>query len=398
MLEEIKVLDLSNFVFAPFCTQILGDLGAEVLKVETPQGDTMRQTGPSKSGQGMAPWFLACNRNKRSVVLDLHNSAARKALDAFITWADVIIHNIREDNLDALRLGYEDVRAVNDRIVYVHCVGYGSGGPYAGRPAFDQLIQAATGATYLMGQADGNPEPRFLPTLIADKTAALYAAYGVMGGIIHKLRTGKGQHIEVPMFESVAAYTMMDQLFGHSFDPPIGPIGFGTMMSEHQKPLKTKNGYICVLPYTNKQWAACLEAIGHADKIGDPRFATIATRTQHIDELAGMIRDAIPSKTTEEWMEIFDKAAIPASPATRLEDVVHDPHLRAVGMVTDVDHPSEGPIRMMGQPVRFSAYDAEEALPPRLLGEDTDDVLREFGFSDSEISEIAASPAEKKSA
>ncbi len=388
-LNGVKVLDLSNFLFAPYATQILGDLGADVIKVETPEGDVMRRSGPSPSGQGMGPMFMACNRNKRSVVLDLHKENARAALDRMIVWADVVIHNIRDEHLTKMRLTYQDVCGVKPDVIYVHCVGFGSAGPYAGRAAFDQLIQSATGTTDIISQLDGNPEPRFIPTLMADKTSSLYAAYGIMGGIIHKLRTGEGQHIEVPMFEALASFTAIDQLFGHTFDPPIGPIGYGSLLSKHQKPIKAKDGYLCVMPYTTRQWHATLEAVGKGDLVSEPRFATIESRVENMDELAGYVADAIPTKTNAEWVEIFGEAGVPAMPVSHIEDLTEDEHLREVGAVTKVDHPTEGATWMFDQPVRFSSSVPETRHLPPGLGDHTREVLGEFGLTEQEIDALS---------
>ena len=388
MLSGIKVLDLSNYLFAPYCTQTMADLGADVVKVEPPGGDLVRYSGASQSGAPAGPFFMATNRNKRSVEINMRDEAGRAAVDRMIAWADVVIHNIRQDYLPKLRLTYEDVKAVKDDIIYVHCVGYGAEGPYGGKPVFDPLIQASTGMTELLTRADGNPEPRFLPMLVADKTSSIYAMYGTMAAIIHKLQIGEGQFVEVPMFEAMSAFVLYDQMFGHTYDPPNGPMGFGVLVSSTSKPIKTKDGYMVMQPFTDRQWASTLEAIGRPELNEDDRFNSIEARIEYGEELGEVLRLELPKKTNDEWLALFEQADIPAMPTTSLEDLIHDKHLQEVGLIEKVDHPTEGPVYTVHQPINFSAHERQIRHLPPAIGEHSEEVLREMGFSVDEISAL----------
>ena len=390
MLSGVKVLDLSNYLFAPYCAQTLADLGANVVKVEPPGGDLVRYSGASQSGAPAGPFFMATNRNKRSVVINMREESGRAAIDRMIEWADVVIHNIRQDYLPKLRLTYEDVKAVKEDIIYVHCVGYGKDGPYGGKPVFDPLIQASTGMTDLLTMADGNPEPRLIPLLIADKTSSIYAIYGTMAAIIHKLQTGEGQFVEVPMFEALSAYTLYDQLFGHTYDPPNGPIGYGILVSATAQPIRTKDGHLVMQPFTDRQWNSTYDAMGLPELKDDERLNTIPARIEYGDLLKDILHRELPNKTTAEWITLFEEADIPAMALTKLEDLIHDEHLNQVGLVEKVDHPTEGPMYTVHQPLNFSAHERKIRHLPPTLGEHGEEVLREIGFAEEDIETLLA--------
>jgi len=279
-LAGVKVLELTSVVLGPWACQILGDMGAEVVKVEPPGGDSNRQLGPARH-PGMAALYLTCNRNKRSVVLDLKQEAGRRAVLKLAALADVLVHNYRPAALARLGIDYPAVRAVNPRIVYCGTYGYGREGPYRDRSAYDDSIQSASGIAMLAEML--GEEPRYLPTIVADKTTAMAVVQAVLAALYHRERSGLGQEVEVPMYETLVAYVMAEHLFGHAFDPPEGPIGYTRLLSPNRRPFKTRDGYLAVLPYLNEHWKVFCDVAGRGDLAADPRFATLASRLQNID-------------------------------------------------------------------------------------------------------------------
>ena len=324
----MKVLDLTTVVMGPYATQILGDLGADVVKLEPPEGDVMRHNAPMRS-KGMGHICMNANRNKRSVVLDLKKDAARAACLAIARGADVMVYNIRPQAMARLRLSYEDLRAVNPRLIYVGAFGYSQRGPYAAKAAYDDLIQGATGLPWLSKEAGTQP-PRYAPINLADRVTGLHAVYAVTTALFHRERTGRGQAVEVPMFESLAQVVLGDHLAGLSWEPPIGPTGYPRL--EHRRPYATKDGYLCVLVYNNKQWKAFLEAVGRPELMADSRFSTQANRAKHIGEIYDFLDGLLRTRTTAEWM------ALPRQPTSRLaaergRGCCLDPHLTASGFL-----------------------------------------------------------------
>ena len=389
-LSGVRVIDLSSVVLGPLATQVLGDLGADVIKVEAPEGDTTRHTGPKRS-PGMAALFMGLNRNKRSLVLDLKQDAARAALWRLIDGADVFIHSIRPQAVARLGFAPDDVLARNGRIVYAAIHGYGARGPYAGQPAYDDVIQGQSGIADLMARLVG--EPRYQPTIMADKTCALVAANAVMAALVERGRSGRGQFVEIPMFETMVAFNMAEHLFGHAFDPPVGPMGYSRVLAPWRRPYRTCDGYLCTLVYTDVQWRRFWAEVGRAALADDPRFDTLASRSDNIEELYRLAGECIATRATAEWMEAMARLDIPAAPIASLEDLPDDPHLAAVGFFRKAQHPSEGGIVMPDIPVRFDRTEAAIArLQPR-LGEHSVEILREAGLSEAEIGKLIADRA-----
>ncbi len=281
-LAGVRIIDMTAVILGPYATQILGDLGADVIKVEPPKGDVVRWNGPSRS-PGMGPVFLHLNRSKRSVVPDLKQSADRDALLKLLTTADVLMYNIRPKSMAKLGLTYEDVARVNPRIIYCGAYGYGEDGPYAGKPAYDDLIQGAAALPALEAKLGG--EPRYLPTAIADRTVGLTAAYAMLAALFHRERTGRGQSVEIPMFEVMAESTLSTHMYGLTFEPPLGPAGYHRLLTPERRPYKTKDGYVCALPYNDRQWQRFFEIIDRTDLKTDPRFTNMSMRTKNIQEL-----------------------------------------------------------------------------------------------------------------
>jgi len=384
-LSGVKVLDLTTVVMGPFATQILAELGADVIKVEPHEGDNMRDVGPMKT-RGMGHLYLHLNRGKRCLVLDLKQPQGRAALMRLIPSTDVLVYNVRPQAMARLGLSYDDVRAANPRIIYVGAYGYSQRGPYAAKAAYDDLIQGASGLPALTSQ-NGTQPPRYAPINLADRVTGLHAVYAVTTALFHRERTGRGQAVEVPMFESLAQFVLGDHLAGLSWEPAIGPTGYPRL--EHRRPYATKDGYLCVLVYNNKQWKAFFDALGRPELMADSRFSTQANRAKHIGEIYDFLAGLMKGRTTAEWTALLEAADIPVSPLNSVEDVVSDPHLAASGFFSLEEHKGEGRQRSMRTPTDWSDSPPEALRPAPRLGEHSAEVLREAGYSDGEIAELA---------
>jgi len=387
-LDGIKVLDLTTLLYGPYAAQILGDMGADVIKVEAVTGDVWRFIGPLHHA-GMGPHFLASNRNKRAIALDLAKPAGRAAFLRLADRADVLMLNLRPKGVRKLGIDYETLAKRNPRLIYCPATGFGSRGPYADRPAVDDLIQSLSGLAMLNGRYLGT-EPKYAPTVLADKMSALTLASAVLLAIIHRLRTGEGQMVEAPMYESMAAIMMVEHLSGAMFDPPIGPTGYDRMLTPYRRPYKTKDGYVATLPYTDDHWQKFFALCGRQDLVGDPRFKTIKERTEHIGLLYKLVEDAMVTRTSAEWIEIFDRENIPAAAVNDIDGVMQDPHLKAVGLLERIEHPSEGRIWAINNPIHLTKSPASLRRPAPRLGEHSAEILAAVGYSEAEIEAMAA--------
>jgi crotonobetainyl-CoA:carnitine CoA-transferase CaiB-like acyl-CoA transferase len=366
-------MDLTTVVMGPAATQMLGDLGADVVKIETAGGDSMRWVGPWRT-PGMGPLFLQANRNKRSVVLDLKSAEGKANALALAARADVLVSNVRPQGLARLGLDYEGVRGANPGIIYCSAVGFGSGGPSAGKAVYDDLMQAAAGIASLFGVVDG--APRYAPVNICDRIVGLYVANAVTAALYHRLSTGEGQQIEVPMFETMAQFVLADHMGGGAFEPPIGEMGYKRLLSRTRGPYATKDGYLALVVYTDKHWRAFTQIVGEPDLLErDARFASQETRTRHAEDAGRFLSLHLPSHTTAEWLDILHGADIPAFPVNAIEDLFEDPHLKAVEMFETVEHPTEGRLINSRFPVRFSASPASVRRLAPNLGEHNAEVL-----------------------
>jgi len=389
-LQGIKVVEMTSVVLGPWACQMLADMGAEVIKIEQPRGDSNRSLGAANN-PGMAALYLTCNRNKRSIVLDLRVAGARDAVLALVKNADVFILNNSPQVMTKLGLDYADLRKVNPRIIYCGAYGYSKKGPYGKLGALDDSIQAASGIAMLNEMVLG--EPRYLPTIVADKTTAITVVYGVLAALFHRERTGEGQELEVPMFETMVNWVMAEHLWGMTFDPPKGKPGYTRLMSKDRKPYKTKDGYIAVLPYLDAHWVKFCEITGYPQFIDDERFRTLADRVRNIDATNQTTAMIMATRTTTEWLGVLAPSGIPHIVVNTLEDLATDPHLEATGFWQSFDHPTEGKLRLPSFPVNFGSTPASIRRAAPRLGEHTVEVLREAGVDAATIDSLTASGA-----
>lgn len=382
-LEGIKIVDLTSVVFGPYATRTLGEMGADIIKVESPDGDTLRGVEPARS-TGMGANFLNVNRNKRSLVLDLKKPEARQALLSVVASADVFVHSLRPKAIEKLALTYADLKTANEQLVYCNAWGFGKGGPYADVPAYDDIIQAMAGIADLNAMTGG--EPAYASQIVADKTSSLMLISAITAALLYRERSGEGQEIEVPMFETMVSYSLVEHLNGEVFAPPESPMGYDRVLSPHRRPYATADGHIAVLPYTTKQWRAFFAAADRPEMFDDPRIVDPSQRSRSINDLYEMVAEIMPAHTTIEWMALFEKADIPAMPVTRLQDLQDDPQLKQQDFFVEYDHPTQGRLRATTPPIRFSKSPAETLRrhPPD-LGEHSREVLSEAGLGDAEI-------------
>ncbi len=372
LLKDVRVIDLTSVVFGPYASQILADLGADVIKVEPPGGDHFRPGTKHARTPGMGSGWMAVNRGKRSITLDLKAPDDSAVMRDLIAGADIFIVNVRGQALDRLGLGYDAVAAIKPDIIYAHCVGFGQDGPYADLQAYDDVIQAATGTTSLLPRADGEARPRYIPSLIADKVSGLHAAYAVQAALIHKLRTGRGQYVEIPMFESFASFILLEHLSDRSFDPPLGKAGYPRQLDPDRQPFPCSDGWISIVAYTNGAWDRIFEILGEPDYLDDERFADPRTRFFNSMLLYRRMAELTPAFTTADLLAKLRAAQIPAQIARDLDDILEDEHLQANGFFRRRTHPTEGDYFEMQPPVRFSdASTLPERMPP-LPGEHSD--------------------------
>jgi crotonobetainyl-CoA:carnitine CoA-transferase CaiB-like acyl-CoA transferase len=371
-LHGVRVLDLTEFIFGPYATQVMGDLGADVIKVENPGGDRQRHGSKFAKNEDMGATFMSLNRNKRSLTLDLKTDEGRAKLRDLIPTAQVFIHNVREDAMARLGFGYEEVAKINPHVVYVHCVGYGSDGPYAGRQAFDDLVQAASGTADLLPRVDGNEDMRLLPSFVADKVSSMHALWATLAALYHQKATGEGQFVEVPMFESFTSFMMVEHLYGHTFEPPVGKLGHTPALANDRRPLKCKDGHICIQPVSRAASAKFMELGGIPNAYESDRFVN-APKGQRVAVYYAMQREAAMAHTVEEWMKLGDEHRIPIMRANTLDEVMVDPHLDAVGFFVEREHPTEGTWRAMKPPVKFSKTPASIRRDPPRPGQDSGD-------------------------
>ena len=385
LLNGIRIVDLTTTYLGPYATRLLGDMGADVIKVEALDGDVGRFPGPGRSPD-MGAGFVNTNRNKRSIAIDLKTREGLDIVLRLVKRADAVVHNMRPRAAAKLKLSYDDVKRVNPAIVYCSSPGFGQDGPYADNPAYDDILQAISGLAKL--NADASGAPRFVPSIVVDKTVGLHLAFAVAAGLVRRLKTGEGCEIEAPMFESMVAFLLLEHLSGKSFVPPLGPAGYERMLARNRRPYRTKDGYIAIMPYTTLQWTRFLECVGRRELLAEDWVSDPVKRSAHVEELYQIIADAAPAKTTAEWLAILKDADIPSGPVNGLDDLFAEPHLKAVRLFEDYEHPSEGRMRQVRSPFRVPTLDSDPDRPAPNVGDSTLAVLDEAGFSAAEIAAL----------
>ncbi|MGV0738386.1 CoA transferase [Mycobacterium syngnathidarum] len=377
-LQGVRVVDLTAMVMGPYCTQIMADMGADVIKVETPAGDNTRyiSVGPAP---GMSGVFVNVNRGKRSVVLDLRSEQGKADLRALIADADVFIHSMRAKAISKLGFGYDDVAAINPGIVYTNCYGYGRRGPDADRPAYDDTIQAECGLPAVQQQLTG--EASYVGTIMADKVAGLTALYATTMALFHRERTGEGQEVEVSMFETMASFMLVEHANGAMFDPPLSPAVYPRAVTPNRRPYETKDGHIAALVYNDKHWNAFIDRV--QPTWNSSEYATLEQRAHRIDTVYGLVAQTLKERTTAEWLDLFAELEIPAAPMLTPDELFENEHLNAVGLFETVDTP-HGRVRMPGVPTWFSRTPGRIAGYAPELGADTAEVLAELDAARAE--------------
>ena len=387
-LAGVRVIDMTSVVVGPMVTLMLADYGADIIKVEPPTGDIVRNLAGRAITPNMSPKFLHLNRNKRSLAIDLKKPAAYEALTKLLAGADVLLWNVRPSAMARLKLSYDDVKAINPRIIYCGIVGFGQNGRYRNKPAYDSIIQGAGGIAALHHRATG--EPRFVPIVMADKTTGLIATQMVLMALYHRERTGAGQSIEVPMFENIARFVLEEHMYHQTFDPPIGTTGDPRLFDPGARPVPTRDGYICISANTDAQAFAVFDAIGKPEYKTDPRFSSVAARFKHVPEYFAARAAGMKQKTAAEWIAIFDQVDVPAMQYHTLESLMDDPHLKDVGFFRKFEHPTEGRMIDMALPNKSTAGSRTDFMPAPKVGQHTVEVLREAGYDQAAIDAMVA--------
>jgi crotonobetainyl-CoA:carnitine CoA-transferase CaiB-like acyl-CoA transferase len=388
-LVGVRVVDMTSILMGPYAAQLLGDMGADVIKVEAPVGDMVRDLGPMQHPR-MGALYLHVNRSKRGLVLDLKQPAGLEAIKKLLATADVLLYNVRPQAMARLGLGYDVVQKINPRLLYVGTFGFGQDGPYGAKPAFDDLIQGAIGLPSLIKQA-GSDVPRYVPSNIVDRTVGLYAVTSLCAALFHREKTGCGQKIDIPMFETMISHLLSDHIGGQTFDPPNGPPGYARLLASERRPYKTADGFVCAVIYSDKQWASFFKAIGRSEIFeNDPRFLNLTVRTQHINDLQALAAKIFLERTTNAWLELLDQADIPTMPLHTLETIFDDPHLKAVNMFEWIEHPTEGRVRRVAVPTTWSDSQPTPGRNAPGLGEHSAEILKELGYSDADIATLIA--------
>jgi crotonobetainyl-CoA:carnitine CoA-transferase CaiB-like acyl-CoA transferase len=379
MLEGIRIVDLTSVIFGPYATQMLADLGADVVKIESAFGDTPRYMGKGRNDMMMSGTHLTVNRGKRSIILDLKKPEDAEVLRKLLQTADIFVHNVRAKAIERLGFGYEDVKAIKPDIIYAHFAGFDQRGPLADAPAYDDVIQAGSGTTSLLPLTDGNPAPRYFPSLIADKVSGTYGAQAMLAALVHKLRTGEGQKVEVPMLECFTAFMLTEHLQDMAYEPPIGSPGYPRQLDPERQPFPTKDGHVVIVPYTDAKIVQLFEALGDAGFLTVPPFDTQGSRFKNMTPIYARIGELTRSWTSADLMAMLTELDFPVALALDLEDVPNNPQLKATDFFRVREHPVEGPFREMQPPVRYSAWaDRSPGFAPT-HGQHTEEIRKEVG-------------------
>ncbi len=387
LLKDIRIIDLTTTFLGPYATQLLGDMGADVVKVESLTGDVGRSPRPGRNPE-MGAGFLNSNRNKRSIAVDLKAREGRDVVLRLCAKADVLVHNMRPRAAARLGLGYDEVKKVSPAIVYCFAPGFGQDGPYADGPAYDDIIQAMSGLADL--NKDSSGAPRFFPSIVADKVMGLHLAFAVASGLVRRTKTGEGCSIETPMFESMVAFLLVEHLAARTLAPAAGSAGYDRLLAKNRRPFKTKDGYVAIMPYTTEQWTRFISGIGRADLLELDWVRDPAKRSANVDALYQIISDAAPMRSTAEWLAFLAEQDIPCGRVNALEDLFSEPQLAAVGLFEQYLHPSEGSLTRVRSPFRVTGLQRKDDLPPPRVGADSGAILASAGYSPDEIAGLLA--------
>ena len=384
-LEGIKILDLTSVGFGPYACQILGDYGAEVIKIESPEGDITRGIAPFRN-KGMGHFFINANRNKKSLVLDLKSRKGKAAFFKLLEKSDIVMTSIRPAAMERLGIGFKACKEINPSLIYVALVGFGQSGPYAKRPAYDDIIQGVSGMAAMQGGREGNPT--FVNASVCDKICSQIAAHATLAALFARTKSGTGQLVEVPMFESMVGFNLVEHQSGMTFDPPLGSTGYERSMVKYRRPYATRDGFVCALPYTTKHWQSFFSIMQREDLLNDPRVLDPKVRSEKIGELYELVSDLVADWDTEDLLKALEEGDIPHGEATQLYDLKNDDHLKAVGFFQTHEHQSEGTIKLTSPPVKLSETPTNIRRLPPLLGEHSSEILREIGYSEEEVREL----------